>query len=172
MSVNKYTPHVYVIPEDDADRQIAVGFVLHDRVQSRRVQVVEPAGGWPKVLDSFKTEYLPLLQNQNTHVVMLIDFDGTPVERRARFNAEIPVEVRDRVFVIGPLMEPEGLKNALDKADLEDIGWHLANDCDGDRLETWGHVQLLHNEDERLRLVRNCKAIPLQVTDDHRFGER
>jgi hypothetical protein len=89
MSVNKYIHHVYVIPEDDADRQIADGFALHDRVHSRRVQVVEPAGVWPKVLDTFKTESLPLLQeNQNTHIVMLIDFDGKPVERRAKFNAE------------------------------------------------------------------------------------
>ena len=48
MSVNKAKPHLYVIPEDDADRQIAKGFVLHGRVDERRVQVVEPAGGWSR----------------------------------------------------------------------------------------------------------------------------
>lgn len=37
MSVNKYKPHVFVIPEDDADRQIADGFVLHPGVAARQV---------------------------------------------------------------------------------------------------------------------------------------
>jgi hypothetical protein len=29
MAVNRYKPHIYVVPEDDANRQIANGFLLH-----------------------------------------------------------------------------------------------------------------------------------------------
>ena len=44
--MNKYAPHVYIIPEDDRDRQIAEGFVNHHEVDDRRIQVMPPAGGW------------------------------------------------------------------------------------------------------------------------------
>ena len=50
--MNKYVECVYVIPEDDADRQIADGFVLHPRVKEAPIQVLPPAGGWPKVLET------------------------------------------------------------------------------------------------------------------------
>jgi len=29
MSINKYEPHLLVLPEDDANRKIANGFILH-----------------------------------------------------------------------------------------------------------------------------------------------
>ena len=94
--MNKYAPHVYVIPEDDADRQIADGFVLHPRVKDARIQVVPPAGGWSKVLKTFRDEYIPKLRNYpDTHVVMLIDFDDQVEKRKADFEQEIPADVQD-----------------------------------------------------------------------------
>lgn len=158
MSVNKYKPHLYVIPEDDADRQIADGFVLHARVAARQVQVVEPAGGWARVLDVFKEEYLPILQqNQHTHVVMLIDFDGSPEARRAKFDPEIPSNIRDRVFVIGPRDKPEALRQSLGGGGFEDIGRSLADECDNQQPTTWNHHQLSHNDAECRRLVGAVK---------------
>jgi hypothetical protein len=155
MSVNKYKPHLFVIPEDDADRQIADGFVLHPRVAARRVQVVEPAGGWPEVLDTFILEYLPILQqNRNAHVLMLIDFDSNPEDRRARFDAAIPADVRPRVFVVGPRDNPEALRQSIGMGGYEDIGRSLADDCDRGTFALWGHVHLQHNDHERLRLER------------------
>jgi hypothetical protein len=58
MTVNKNAPHVYVIPEDDADRQLADGFVLHHGVDARRIQVMPPAGGWREVQRTFQDEYI------------------------------------------------------------------------------------------------------------------
>jgi hypothetical protein len=158
MSVNKYKPHVFVIPEDDADRQIADGFVLHPRV-SRQVQVVEPAGGWARVVDTFKEEYLPLLrQHIHTHVVMVVDFDGDAAgRRRSKFEAEIPEVFRARVFVIGPRDTPESLRQSTGKR-YEDIGRLLADDCDGDQAGMWGHELLRHNEVDRLRLFQTVRA--------------
>jgi hypothetical protein len=156
MSVNKYKPHVFVIPEDDADRQIADGFELHPRV-TRQLQVVEPAGGWARVVDTFKTEYVPLLQhNARTHVVMIVDFDGDPAGRRSQVEAEIPEELRARVFVIGPRDTPESLRQSIGKG-YEDIGRALADDCDGDGRKTWDHELLRHNEVDRLRLFQTVK---------------
>ena len=157
MSVNRYKPHVYVIPEDDANRQIADGFVLHERVAARQVQVVAPAGGWARVLELFETDYIRLLrQNERTHVVMVVDFDSDP-GRRPLFEAKIPKEVHTRVFVVGSLSTPESLKQSLGKR-YEDIGRSLADDCDREQKVMWSHSLLEHNEAERTRLMETVRS--------------
>ena len=45
-AINKFRPFVSVIPEDEANRQLVNGFILHDAVADRVVQVRAPAGGW------------------------------------------------------------------------------------------------------------------------------
>lgn len=53
MSVNKYRPHVFVLPEDDANRQIAIGFSLDEGLDARSIQVLPSVGGWTRVRDEF-----------------------------------------------------------------------------------------------------------------------
>ena len=155
--MNKYAPHVYVIPEDDGNRQIANGFVLHHQVKDRRIQVVPPAGGWSKVLKTFQDEYIQELSDYpNAHVVMLIDFDDQVQNRKANFEREIPEEFKTRVFVVGSKHNPETLKKAL-KISFEQIGKSLANDCDAGTAEHWGHEQLQHNDAELQRLAQTVK---------------
>ena len=64
--MNKYAPHVYVIPEDDRDRQIAGGFVGHHQVKDPRIKVMPIAGGWPNVLKTFQEEYIRTQGNRIT----------------------------------------------------------------------------------------------------------
>ena len=150
--MNKYQPHVFVVPEDDRNRQIANGFELHDSIDERRIQVMPPAGGWKKVLDTFTDEYIPhLRQNGCAHVVLLIDFDNQHNARHKQFSSSIPEDLRGRVFVIGAQKTPEDLKQSLNKR-YEDIGQALADDCDRDASDVWGHGQLHHNESERVQL--------------------
>ena len=161
MMVNKYRPHVWLIPEDDANRQLANGFLLHDAVDDRKVNVRAPAGGWAKVLEVFEGEYLPLLRgSMNAHVVMLIDFDENE-NRKERFENRIPEELKPRVFVIGSKSDPERLKGEL-KMTLEEIGGKLAQDCLNDAFKLWQHPQLIHNEREVQRLVQVVKPIVFQ----------
>src|ERR1700677_408477 len=155
--MNKYAPHLYVIPEDDATRQLADGFVLHHHVKESRIQVVPPAGGWLEVLKTFKEEYLPKLQQYpHAHVVMLIDFDGFYAQRRPEFENDVPNQIRPRVFVVGSKRNPETLKKELKKS-FEEIGRALANDCDAGTTALWGHDQLNHNDPDRIRLVQAVK---------------
>ena len=51
--MNKQVPHVFVLPEDDANRQLANGFVLDGGLDGRRIQILEEAGGWMEVLNRF-----------------------------------------------------------------------------------------------------------------------
>ena len=70
------------------------------------------AQGWPNVLTTFQEEYIPRLRKYPLgHVVMLIDFDDQRRDRMARFQQEIPDDLRGRVFVVGPSMNPEALQD-------------------------------------------------------------
>lgn len=63
MSVNQYKPHLLVRPEDDANRQIANGFILEIPEKNiRRIQVLPVASGWRKVVDQFLEEDVPGLE--------------------------------------------------------------------------------------------------------------
>jgi hypothetical protein len=155
--MNRYAPHVYVIPEDDCDRQLANGFILHDQVKAQRIQVMQPAGGWHEVLKKFEIEYIKrLLEDPLGHVVMLIDFDDAYAVRRQRFEEAIPDGLKDRVFVIGVSHNPEELRRALGKS-FEEIGKSLAHDCFGDTTILWHHDQLRHNDPDRQRLMAVVK---------------
>lgn len=94
MALNKFKPHVYILPEDDANRQLANGFLLHHQLATRSVQVRSPAGGWRKALfEVFPDEYLPLLkQSKDCHVVILIDFDEDK-DRLSTFFDSLPQSV-------------------------------------------------------------------------------
>ncbi len=158
MMVNRYRPHVWLIPEDDADRQLAVGFLNHEAVADAVVGVRAPAGGWHEVLDVFESEYLPQLRRyQGAHVVMLIDFDGDE-SRRAHFEGRIADDVKPRVFVVGSKDDPETLRRELGMS-LEKIGRELAQDCLADELRLWLHPHLVHNGAELRRMTRVIKPI-------------
>ena len=56
MSVNKFQPHVLVLPEDDANRQLANGFLLDQYVSTHKIQVLPKVGGWTQVLELFLSD--------------------------------------------------------------------------------------------------------------------
>jgi len=162
MSVNKYRPHVILIPEDDANRQLAVGFLGHYAVADRVVEMRDPAGGWGRVLDIFESEYLNLLRaNENAHVVMLIDFDEMGDDRKSQCNQRIPDDLKSRAFLIGSRETPEALKKELGMPS-EKIGEALAQDCNSNELGRWHHPHLRHNLDELRRMTSVLKQIVFQ----------
>lgn len=155
--MNRYKDHIYVIPEDGANEQIANGFVNHHSVKHGQIQVMPAAGGWSNVLTTFQEEYITALRNYPlAHVVMVIDFDEDVQRRRARFQQEIPDNLKSRVFVIGSRDEPETLKRLLNIG-FEKLGESLANDCDLGIAEHWNHEQLQHNDPERQRLFQTVR---------------
>jgi hypothetical protein len=157
MSVNKYRPHVLVLPEDDANRQLANGFQLDPLLNTRRMQVLEVADGWRKVLDCFKQEHVPeMKRNQNQFMVLLIDFDKRE-DRLDIVRAEIPPDLKDRVFVLGVWDEPEKLRQDL--GSFETTGLALAKDCRDNAEVTWSHNLLCHNASELERLRKHVRPI-------------
>ena len=51
---NKYRPHLLVVLEDAANREILNGFIAHHMVDNRRLLFDPVVGGWMKVLEKFR----------------------------------------------------------------------------------------------------------------------
>lgn len=161
MSVNLYEPHVFVLPEDDANRQLADGFHLEvEWSRQKQMQVLRVARGWRRVVELFKSQHVAEMdRNPNRFMVLLIDLDKQH-NRLDVVKAEIPTALADRVFILGVRPEPEDLKKALRKARLssfEAIGSALAKDCREDTDTTWGHPLLRHNASELDRLREHVR---------------
>jgi len=160
--MNKHVPHVLVLPEDDANRQLANGFVLDHCLDTRRIQILEEAGGWEPVLERFKKDHVQDMErNPNRFMVLLIDFDGH-LDRFDRAKGEVPKTLQDRVFIVGVRSEPERLKADI-RQSYEDIGAALAKDCRDDTDNTWSHPLLCHNTNEVQRLRASVKQILFPV---------
>jgi hypothetical protein len=159
MGTNNYRAHVHVIPEDDANRELANGFVLGmPSVYSRAIQILHPADGWIKLLDKFESFHvLEMRTYPLRHIVLLIDFDDD-ANRLNRIKSRVPADLEDRVFVLGTESEPENLKPQLGPY-FETIGLGLAEDCRVGSSHFWGHPLLLHNSRELLRLNERVKPM-------------
>jgi hypothetical protein len=154
MSLNKFQPHVLVLPEDDANRQLANGFLLDQYLLSWRIQVLEEAGGWIKALERFNSDHVVGMNRfSGRFIVLLIDFDGH-LERLSQAKAEIPNDLTERVFILGTSTEAEALKQA-GLGSYEEIGLAMAKDCREGTDSIWGHDLLRHNASELDRL-RAC----------------
>lgn len=151
MSVNRELPHLLVLPEDGANRQLANGFHLNvDWNRQRQLQVLDVAGGWIEVLDQFESVHIAEMgRSRHRFMVLLIDFDRKEDRLRVA-KARIPPHLTGRVFILGALSDPEALKNAL--GSYESIGLAMANDCREGTDVTWRHDLLRHNAGELVRL--------------------
>jgi hypothetical protein len=152
MSVNSHKPHLLVLPEDDANRQIVVGFIQDARINARAIQVLPIAGGWRKVIESFANDHIAALQQYpGRRIVLLIDCDKDASRLDVIRTTCIPSDLQDRVFVLGVWSNPEKLKSHV-KGGFEAIGKNLAQDCVDGTNTTWGHALLAHNQTELNRM--------------------
>jgi len=155
MSVNKSKPHVLVLPEDDANRQMANGFLLE--LSSRQIQILSEAGGWTKVLDCFTQDHIWAMERfQQRFMVLIIDFDNRE-DRLQTVKTKIPAHLANRVFALGALGEPEELRKPL--GTYESIGRALAKDCREGTDNIWSHNLLRHNAAEVHRLREHVRSI-------------
>lgn len=156
MSVNKERPHVYVLPEDDANRQVANGFLTHYSLNGRVIQVLPPAGGWPSVREQFKEDYVAVIRRYPLgYIILMVDFD-TQEDRLEEMCKVVPDDLKDRVFVIGVWSEPEKLRSALGLP-FEKIGFKLAGECQANTIEMWQHELLAHNTAELQRMPSDIR---------------
>jgi hypothetical protein len=149
-------PHIFVLPEDDANRQLVNGFLVEIDAP-RQIQRLEEAGGWRKVLEQFRSREVSGMEKYPDRLmVFLIDFDRK-ANRLAEVKGIIPAHLDERVFVLGAWIEPEDLRDDL--GSFETIGRALAQDCRHNTNTTWGHEMLRHNAAELARLCERIQPI-------------
>ena len=155
---NKYLPHLHIIPEDDANRQLANGFLLDtSKINMRQIDVLANAGGWRNAVSKIPSSQLDRFPERR--LLLLIDFDGDVASRKSTILNEVPTEVRERVFLIGVSSEPEALKKALGQLSYERIGKVLFAECADESHLHWGDALLAHNKDELTRLKSSVKSL-------------
>jgi hypothetical protein len=158
MSVSKYLPHVLVLPEDRANRQLANGFRLYHSVSIRKIDVLREAGGWNRVLEIFLSDHVVEMDRYpDRWMILLIDFDSHK-ERLTKIKAGIPTYLTERVFILGALSKPEALRQA-GLGTYEEIGLAMAKDCLEGTDTIWGHDLLRHNASELDRLREHVRPI-------------
>ncbi len=156
--MNRYRPHVLLLPEDGANRQIANGFLLHESLNISRIRILPEPGGWLKVVEEFEEKSIPdLAKYPETRLVLVIDCDRD-AERLSRVRGRIPHNLSERVFVIGCADEPETLRTNLGRR-YEEIGRDLANDCYDGTDATWSNPLLQCNGEELVRLRNSIRPI-------------
>jgi hypothetical protein len=73
--------------------------------------------------------------------------------------------VRDRVFVIGVLTEPEKLRNVTGMK-FEQLGSQIGEGCKGSNIGFWQHDLLVHNIEEIRRLSGAVRDIFFNGTNN------
>ena len=136
MSVNRYQPHVLVLPEDDANRQLANGFLLDQSFRLARSRCsrkrVDGERCWTASSQITSSEWIAY---PDRFMVLLIDFDGQE-ERLTEAKNVYSRPPDDRVFILGVRTEPEELRRAS-LGSYETIGLALAKDCREETETTW-----------------------------------
>ena len=149
---------MHVLPEDRANSELANGFVLGTSPTYCAIQILNEAGGWMVLIDLFESDYVPRMRgNPNRLMVLLLDFDND-INRLEYVQSRVPLDLADRVFVIGVLTEPEDLRKHFGPH-YEAIGYGLAEDCRSATSLVWGHVLLQHNSAELARLNHQVRPI-------------
>jgi hypothetical protein len=159
VSVNKYKPHVWVLPEDDANRQLANGFLLHADLDPTAIDIRPVAGGWRKAVDAVAAQHIAELRNYPCRqLVLLVDLDKQGEARVQQIREAFPPDLQERIYLLSSYDEPEALKVEQGRS-FERLGEDLAEACARDELGLWGTVHLQHNKPELNRLVVGVKQI-------------
>ncbi|XWK89549.1 MAG: hypothetical protein U7127_05665 [Phormidium sp.] len=162
MSINRYQPHLIVLPEDRANEEIVNGFIQDLNINERAIQVERPAGGWGKVVEKFTEVHVSeMRQFTKSMIVLLIDFDRCE-DRFSYVESQIPEDIKNRVFILGVQSNPETLKRDTNKT-FEKIGEALAKDCSDNTNELWGHPLLEHNKTELERMIKSVKPFLFKI---------
>lgn len=172
-------PHLIILAEDDANRQLAHAFLREIRERTPDPRQIESlskrsgksSDGWRKTIDEkFLKDQVPImLKYPDQIVLLLIDFDEKTDHLNHRTYtsqrlselklSKLELEgLKKRVFVLGVWSEPEQLKKNLGQS-FEEIGKSLAKACINDDNTPWQHDLLKHNLQEIERMKSSVKPL-------------
>lgn len=159
MSVNNAKPYLIVLFEDNAYKDLFMGF---DFSMQRQILLKPVCGGFPSVCVQLTNEKGVLLKELNqfsrAYVLALIDadLDNHPCSQKGKIDklkTEIDTKYQDRIFIIGSRIEAEDIKRKIiGKGSWKKVVQKLEESCKDDNCQLWQDEILKHNLDEIARL--------------------
>lgn len=159
MSVNREKPYLIVLFEDDAYKDLFMGFEFSMQKQISQRPV---CGGFDSVHLLLTNEKSILLKELNkfpkAYVLALIDADSDnyPHSQKGKIDTlktAIDVKYQDRVFIIGSKIEAEDIKQVIiGQGKWKTVSQKLEDSCKNDHCQLWQDDMLKHNLDEISRL--------------------
>ncbi|NJN62939.1 MAG: hypothetical protein HC795_16750 [Coleofasciculaceae cyanobacterium RL_1_1] len=169
-AANKYNPHLCVLLEDKANRELLNGFIGHLEVNDRAIKKLEISGGWKDVISDFKKHQVSEMRRYpKRYTLMLLDLDLDRENRQIQIAEAVPEFLKDRVFALSSWKDPESLQKALGWK-RERIGEVIAEECvRGEQGSSiWQHDLLRHN----LREVKRLKKLEFLFLHQSHSGFR
>lgn len=161
MSVNRYQPYLIVLFEDQAYKDIFLGFEMFDHKQISMKPVFQ---GFDDVFfqltnsDSLTSK--ELRQYNSSYVLALIDadLDSQSESKINQLRDALPNEYKDRIFIMGSKYEAEHIKRAIiNEGKWEKISQKLENSCRAGDCKLWEDEMLKHNIGEIISLKKVFK---------------
>ncbi len=149
--MNKYKDHLLIVPEDDANKDLAIGFQNTVPRGVNAIFIERVAGGWASARERLESLFPTMRRYVRRRVLVLVDHDQSAT-RRDDVLRGVPDDLTDRVYLLGVWSEPESLQNALNHRSREAIGEALARACLDGSEALWQHALLAHNAAELARL--------------------
>lgn len=158
MSVNREKPYLIVLFEDNAYKDLFMGFQFSTQRQVKQNTVY---GG-------FKYIYLELTNNDsltlkelkkysNAYVLAMIDadLDSQSESNIEKLKSSICTEYKERVFVVGSQYEAEDIKKTvIEQGKWKSVSKKLENSCINEDCGLWQDEMLEHNSAEIARLKK------------------
>lgn len=156
MSVNRYEPYLIVLCEDNAYKDIFLGFEIseHPQISLKPVyqgfddilfQLTNPNSMTSKELKRYNKSYVLALTDA--------DLDSQSESNIKKLKDSIPNEYKDRVFVMGSKYEAENIKRAIiGKGKWKGVSQELEKSCRDENCELWRDEMLNHNMEEIISL--------------------
>ncbi|OOF45076.1 hypothetical protein [Rodentibacter trehalosifermentans] len=160
---NKYRKHLFILCEDDINKEISKGITEQlDLNPTNIIHYEKIARGWEKCFSLLEHKYIPeLLDIPERYLLIVMDFDGQFDERMNKFKLILDnsSELSERVFLVGAAAEPETLKANLKlSGHNDDVGRQLFDDCNAESSQYWCSSELVHNKDEIERLKKTTSS--------------
>lgn len=159
MSVNRYQNYLIVLFEDNAYKDLFMGF---DFSMQKQISLRPVCDGFDSVCIQLTSEKGVLLKELNqfskAYVLALIDadLDNHPYSQRGKIDklrTSIDNKYQDRIFIIGSKIEAEDIKRAIiSQGEWKAVSQKLENSCKNENCELWQDDMLKHNLDEITRL--------------------
>lgn len=159
MSINRYQNYLIVLFEDNAYKDLFMGF---DFSVQRQISLKPICGGFDSVYVQLTNEKDVLLKElnkySNAYVLALIDadLDNHPHSQKGKIDklkTAIDAKYQDRIFIIGSKIEAEDIKRAIiSEGNWKTVAQKLEDSCQNHDCELWQDEMLKHNLDEISRL--------------------